>query len=422
MRLYAHLDVLPFYTIGLYAIAACLVFNLFDEHRCLMLPEERTAAAMSAAGLACVIGTGFSRLAIERPPRQLPVAIMAVQFVSFLSKVVIALGFAVPVVQDPVTGCRVHLWRLTEWTVLAYGMTMLNEIVSTESDQHHSIKTCACIATSQGLSVFCAFCLPFCPNAVVFGLVLAISCALAGVVFSKHIVKTRRYFDNPTNLSYKLAWFLSTNTVCTWSIFIISYFAAWTCDRYSGFWPFSLDLLFDTISKTTMAACINEADLRGRGAQIADQHHATSEMLHYVWNKCGDTFAVCTQSAVTGDQRILVSPAVRSLLSLESCPVEFTLPKDEDVDTPPGTQDLAGLIRQALAGERQDAYSLLPYDLSLLSGDLVHCEVGRSQISANENNEPVHLLTIRDITARVRCQEIEKMLVIHNKVLVQTPS
>lgn len=146
----AHLQILPMYLLPVtrgvlksasqvllqvYMVAGGLCLHTFGEHRCSMLPEERTAATWSAVALVTTIvqnaqragwgGTSSNSYLIR--------AMVSFQTISLISKLVMASDIAVPVLVDPVTGCRVHLWRLVEWTVLAYGMTIVTEIVSAQN-------------------------------------------------------------------------------------------------------------------------------------------------------------------------------------------------------------------------------------------------------------------------------------------------
>ena len=116
----------------MYVVVGWLSLHVFDEHRCLMLPEERTIAGLSAAALACTISNNLVRMALTGPPRELRVAVISIQAISLASKLVMVAEIAVPVVVDPVTGCRVHLFRLIELAFLAFGMTLVSEIVSAQ--------------------------------------------------------------------------------------------------------------------------------------------------------------------------------------------------------------------------------------------------------------------------------------------------
>jgi hypothetical protein len=116
----------------MYVVVGWLSIYVFDEHRCLMLPEERTAAALSAAALACTISNNLVRMALTGPPLELRFAVTSIQAISLASKLVMVAEIAVPVVVDPVTGCRVHLFRLIELVFLAYGLTLVSEVVSAQ--------------------------------------------------------------------------------------------------------------------------------------------------------------------------------------------------------------------------------------------------------------------------------------------------
>lgn len=116
----------------MYVVVGWLSIYVFDEHRCLMLPEERNAAALSAAALACTISNNLVRMALTGPPLELRFAVTSIQAISLASKLVMVAEIAVPVVVDPVTGCRVHLFRLIELVFLAYGLTLVSEVVSAQ--------------------------------------------------------------------------------------------------------------------------------------------------------------------------------------------------------------------------------------------------------------------------------------------------
>lgn len=77
-----------------------------------------------------------------------------------------------PVLSDPVLGTKVYLMRWCEWIPTAGVMTYMSDVVSTSKKTGD---TCLAVALSQVLSTSPGMMFPFCPNPVVWALMMIIA-------------------------------------------------------------------------------------------------------------------------------------------------------------------------------------------------------------------------------------------------------
>lgn len=203
-------------------------------------PFERSCSLVAFVALALMITLQYVPLFINRQRTEYS----SMSGVVFLGLVVVCtatftnflMAFAPnsPVIVDPVTGARVHMFRWCEWTCLAFCMTFLVEGCDVPDHHTRSILKWAYIhAASQGLSAFCGFVLPLCRTTPEWLIVMSISCATWAIIFPRLHAKRNRLnrIDKGTRLDEQevyhrvlIAFQLMTTIVVGWTIIVVVYF------------------------------------------------------------------------------------------------------------------------------------------------------------------------------------------------------
>jgi signal transduction histidine kinase len=124
------------------------------------------------------------------------VGTLVVQFIALLSNFLMGF-YATPVMQDPVTGLRIHLVRWAEWTPLAFLMTFLTANIDAPMRVSQDSKTTlsywypACL----GLSTFAGLVFPFCDTLFKWILNNTVSCILFLALYGLLYERATAYYD-----------------------------------------------------------------------------------------------------------------------------------------------------------------------------------------------------------------------------------
>ena len=125
-------------SVSMYVVLVGILLRITSGDRHFLLNGERDAAQFSAAMLttACVLrmsGMSISTSTVaDRGAGRLGVVILALHTIAAISNGMMA-TMNVPVLLDPVTGCRVHVLRAAEWAVCAFVMIFVVEAVDARS-------------------------------------------------------------------------------------------------------------------------------------------------------------------------------------------------------------------------------------------------------------------------------------------------
>ena len=119
-----------------YCVFVLATFVCFADDLVYLEETERIVAGIAASALSSSMALRLFLQLVRGyyAPRRIRNRVLGVTQLSHSTSLIAAttswiLCFAkVPVVVDPITGCRVHLVRWCEWTVLAFVMTFMTEV------------------------------------------------------------------------------------------------------------------------------------------------------------------------------------------------------------------------------------------------------------------------------------------------------
>ncbi|KAJ1448100.1 hypothetical protein M885DRAFT_623762 [Pelagophyceae sp. CCMP2097] len=337
--------------VALVAYTALVVFTfiVFAENRAYLQPEERAVAAFAATALT----TSFAlRMITHISQTFIPDADTArsrgTSGVLCLCHCVNAIATAtswifvllpVPTLEDAFTGCRVHMLRWCEWTVLAFVMTFMTDM----ADKNNAW-TAVALASSQAASTFCGYLLPLCAGTLAWAAVMTFSFVFFAALAPKWLQRRRLFHEarahaaktfrdsaahgEAASLSGRIAmsFYLLSACCVVWSGFVAVYFLTATV-RFLGLktseapvWPFALDACIDVAAKLVYAAII--VDMHGA---LYDSERQRSErrfkeltsVIAVVWSASSDALAVSVRHDDSGGGYVetAVSPTANALLA-----------------------------------------------------------------------------------------------------------
>ena len=156
---------------------------------------------------------------------------VAVQLIAILS-IIFMVFFPTPVLIDPVTGLRSHMFRWVEWVVLGFLMTFLTESIDMPLKDSGGSKMAWIHGTAIGVSTAAGGIFPFCKTWGAWLSVLTISWILFCSLFYRLYCRYHRFVKMPKEGSpevkddYERAKYsLKTISVCTvaWTLLAVSF-------------------------------------------------------------------------------------------------------------------------------------------------------------------------------------------------------
>lgn len=251
-----------------------------------------------------------------------------------ISSVAIMVLFPVPVMIDPILGCRVHLIRWCEWTPCAGFLTLMMDCI--DAPQYdgtkftHPWKTIFVTAAMESLSTFCGLIFPFCTNWYVWMGWMIFSCVTFLSVPIRYFEK-RRLFQtirwrggrrvDEIELYERTRTSLALNFVCSgvWSTMVIAYFVtscghlvvseSWTIMHNPAITMFG-NCTLDLLSKCLYMALILDAhqaifdESKRANRRLAELRN----MMGVVWENSSDTIAISVRK-ISGNVTSMVSPS-----------------------------------------------------------------------------------------------------------------
>ena len=121
------------------------------------------------------------------------VGVITIKTFALVTNGLMAFGFKVPVLIDPVLGTRVHLLRMCEWAPMAFLIYFVSDGVDVP-DKDLGLKSKYFFALCQGVSTFFGYLFPFAPNAIVWGFELFFSVMLFLTIYP-HLCYKRKAFS-----------------------------------------------------------------------------------------------------------------------------------------------------------------------------------------------------------------------------------
>mmetsp|Transcript_42236 Transcript_42236/g.95511 ORF Transcript_42236/g.95511 Transcript_42236/m.95511 type:complete len:964 (-) Transcript_42236:192-3083(-) len=341
------------FRVALYAVAAWLIlitymYAIFAEKREFLMPTEQAAAGFGAA----VLTTSLVMRTVNSctQPRRRSSRPHSTSGVTFSMNIVnliaattnwIMYFFKVPIVVDQITGCRVHLLRCCEWTVLAFLMTFVVESIDTrDSSLPFWMAATQCLSTA-GLLV-----LPFISTRLVWATTMAFSFFLFSAILIRF--RTKYSADSATKQSQHKAlhdrpppsleeveslerleiakWLLGICCVC-WSLFVVNYgFAAGFAfalrfagrDSLSSCWPFIWDVCVDVAAKMLYASVIFEANESLFDPLVRTERRLAElrSLVTLVWQSSSDALGTSSRVSQTATSCVVsatVSPTIMKL-------------------------------------------------------------------------------------------------------------
>jgi hypothetical protein len=124
-------------------------------HRITTVRSMRRRRVRAYLGSSSSSSSSSSRAQVSNIPSGIEMTALVVNIIA-ASTNWIMFATEVPIVVDHMTGCRVHVLRWCEWTVLAFTMTYM-----VESVESRDLWRPVTIAATQGLSAACGLIFPF---------------------------------------------------------------------------------------------------------------------------------------------------------------------------------------------------------------------------------------------------------------------
>ena len=364
-----------------YCALVSAVVVLFDGERAHLEPAERTIAGLSASALSASLllrmaplvtpGLRFLPPGFDRDKKTKSGLTTGVAWLSYTVNFIAAATswifsyFALPIVRDPFTGCRIHLVRWCEWSVLAFVMTFLIEVADERGPRYATAslkflhfdlslslslppprerkrenwkrarRPAFDLAIWQGLSTSCGFLLPLCPNFVCWGLAMMFALAVNFALILRwrrrraDFVAARAFAAAPresvlhagaAEVSARIgfSYYLLSSCLCIWSLFFVTY-VAYCVAKVSGLetrvapsWPFCVNAVVDFIAKLGYSAVIVDAhgSLFDSAALSERRLDELRELMSVVWTASSDALAVSVRHPVGREGKIRVETSV----------------------------------------------------------------------------------------------------------------
>lgn len=259
-------------------------------------------------------------------------ASITVQFVAFSTDFLMAF-IETPVVIDPITNSRVHLFRWCEWIPLAFLMTFLTEAIDLP-DHKDGIRTAYFHASCQALSSSAGLFFPFAPNFHSWCITLICACALFFILHVRCALKykllRKTQPGNTVNemevydrifISYRL---MRTCSIM-WTFLVVLYFAGWVSPLYasensilsSPAMPMLTETFCEVWSKILYLAIVVEAQNRifDEGFRAERRLEELKYMMSVVWQSSSDVITISVQNKHTGNSVTMISPTVWKLIN-----------------------------------------------------------------------------------------------------------
>lgn len=396
-------------TVFLWISYAALVFLVFfflwDRCEYLSYNEQLSAFAITCVFLTTFIDQVFSiSITEDLSFREVKKLVLTVTSIAGFTNMMLA-TIKVPVLRDPVTGCKVLMLRWSEWTVCAFAMTFMVQILDAKS-QREALP----LALSQGLSASCGLIFPLTSSRVEWVVAMAISFVLFAPIFPATFSKRKGYLalrDLPKsswadvcNFSQKHAA-LHIMFTCTiaWSILVINYFiepiVLWRLgkeagDSYGFFSQLVIDMAFKKYYAMVIDSC--QRSLFDPLKEVDTDLQLTRNQLQMVWENCGDGLVIFSKDRA-GQMKARVSPSMRELLSEKKVKQEHS----------------KSFFRQLMSY----AWPLVSSDITHLKVDVIDTEDGQKMhTECKVKGDDPRIVTVRDITDRVQRFEAEKALAV----------
>ena len=304
------------------------------------------------------------------------VCAVVVQAIAFMTDLLMAF-LPTPVLIDPVCGMKFYLLRYCEWAPLAFTMAFLTEscriddprIVTNNSNQSVNLSTIISAMTlsvesddfdttdspkkegdlkkrvqkrlnsayalglSQGLSTFCGWLFPFCPNLFTWSLCMTVSCILFGVLWRRLHTRTKafRAMKLGSTLSEqemynwnKLSLGLLRTCAYVWSILVFVFFVdaivrpnlpssnILNTPGLSMILESTLDVIFKAIY---LLIVIDVHDtIFDPSARAERRLEELKRMLSAVWDNSSDMIGISVRG-ISGDVTTMLSPTYKKIFS-----------------------------------------------------------------------------------------------------------
>jgi len=488
----------------------CLSFLIGRQTNSLEVLEGGEKQAPMAGGLVMAISLFSAVLPfLNSKQRQClsGVLVCAVTAQSIALVTNLLLAFApTPVLIDHVTGMKTYLVRYCEWAPLAFVMAFLTDscridnpanqaskenrrgtlstlsstmsLMRTESKSHvdtahnpateknlkilveSKLKSAYNLGLAQGISAFCGWVFPFCPNFVSWVICLFISCALFSLLWKRLYVRTKAFQSmKPGSTASekeifhwsKLSLGLLRTCAISWSLLVINFFffaigphifsnsSFFNLPSMQMILECSIDVLLKVFYLTTVVDVHNA--VFDNTAKTERRLEELKQMLSAVWDNSSDMIILSVRG-ISGDVSSMLSPTYLKIFSDEKSEKNPTTGKAlafelnarsftaDDDPIPIAIYDvnlnhvlpkgktwtknksvaksemvsLSKLVIRAWESETKNKEELfIMHDLSRSLGQNIRCE---ANITRMEENALV--IVVRDISERCRRFEAEK--------------
>ncbi|KAK3270113.1 hypothetical protein CYMTET_21473 [Cymbomonas tetramitiformis] len=388
-----------------YAVLTSLVFFYLRDHCEYLNQSERTAALTSAFIFGVAVLESVLKTSLDIKPYQaVEKVVRIVATVAGLTNLMLA-TIQVPVMRDPVTGCRVQMLRWVEWTVCAFAMTFVVQVVNAKS-----MKDALPLALSEGLSALCGLLLPLASSTFQWFVLMTISFILYYPIFPSAYSKWKAYLavrDTPQHTwadvslvsQMRTAHRLLLTCAIAWTLLVINYFVEPIVLRFWGeaegrIYGYFSQLILDVMLKKFyfwLVASFQES-LFDPLKEVESDLRLSQQQMQMVWDNCGDGLVLFFKDRAGGMQ-MRISPSLREMLPKENLERELQ------------QSYLNKLVK--LAWAEKDSKSLKVDEICTKNGRKIYTE-SKVDISLGETRTVV----VRDISDRVQRFEAEKALAV----------
>ena len=323
-------------SVSVYVILLCCVYwKTSDDSFEVIQGAEKNACLFSFSFLLLsLIGKGITIFWLEpSAPSELSgilIGSITVQSVALFTNAILASGYPVPVLKDPVFGNRVFIYRWCEWSPLAAFMTFLTASI----DANSSLRDATLLAFSQGISTLMGLLLPYCQEPITWTIAMSLSFVLFLFLFPSLYSRRQTFLQmtpgpsahtleiyDRARLSYRLM-LISTSA---WSSLVVLYFIAGlgSYTRQEGKEPY----FFQHEAFSMVWECVMDVILKNLYMNVIVQVHSVSfddkeraerrlgelrRLMSAVWENSNDVICVSVRG-MSGCISTMVSPVYMRL-------------------------------------------------------------------------------------------------------------
>ncbi|CAB9502488.1 expressed unknown protein [Seminavis robusta] len=284
-----------------------------------------------------IIPLAFQKNGFQFLKSGIMVGSFTVQFIALVSNWIMVV-FKTPVMIDPYTGMRIHLFRFAVWTPLSFLMTFLTEAIDLnwqskasvhQSFHQHSYQVAWWHASFMALSTVCGGIFPFCKNPFIWWEVMIISWILFATIYLRFyqryvrakVLKEQQQHQLPTKSKQtrgpnfllneavdrsRMSFQLICLCTCTWTLIALTFTLACFLPEWvpkDSFWaspelPLVVGTMLESVSKVyylTMQLHVYDK-VFDESARSARRLEEMRTLMSALWEASTDILVICAET------------------------------------------------------------------------------------------------------------------------------